>query len=512
MIKINKNLMSINHTSKKRTKDDIEFIVIHYVGALGDAKENTDYYKSDSNANASADFWVGHDGAIWQGNDYYNFYSWHCGGGLQGSGPHPFYKICKNSNSVGIEMCVKYDGDYHPKIAQATDEEWYFTEETQNATVELVKYLMEELNIDADHVIRHTDVTAKWCPAPYCTNNKRETSWTWDEFKSKLDSKPKYFYRVRKSWNDKDSQINAYEELKNAIANCPVEYSVFDEDGKSLFSNKKKEEPKPVLIGTQASDVNSLGNESTIANKILEIVRPIAVSYNLLPSVAAAQTILESGYCGTELALKANNVCGMKTSLSGNTWKDSKWDGSSSYEKSTLENKPDGTPYTIVAGFRKYPCIEDSISDRCAYLLGAMNGKKLRYEGIQNCKNYTEQITLIKNGEYATDVNYIPKITNIIKRFELDKFDSDVISVDSDSPSVYNEQYVVQTGAFASRENAEALRLRLLDANFPAFVKDENGVWKVQCGVFEIKGNAEALVSKLEAAKFNAFMKVITSN
>ena len=60
---INKNLMSINHIAKKRSNADIQFIVIHYVGALGDAKANTDYYKS-TYVGASADFWVGFDGQI----------------------------------------------------------------------------------------------------------------------------------------------------------------------------------------------------------------------------------------------------------------------------------------------------------------------------------------------------------------------------------------------------------------------------------------------------------------
>ena len=40
---IHKNLMKINHTAKKRSKNDIKFIVVHYVGALGGAEDNTKY-------------------------------------------------------------------------------------------------------------------------------------------------------------------------------------------------------------------------------------------------------------------------------------------------------------------------------------------------------------------------------------------------------------------------------------------------------------------------------------
>ncbi len=46
----------------------------------------------------------------------------------------------------------------------------------------------------------------------------------------------------------------------------------------------------------------------------------------ILASVTAAQSILESGYGKSELALQALNLGGMKAELSGNTW-NSAWDG-----------------------------------------------------------------------------------------------------------------------------------------------------------------------------------------
>ena len=45
----------------------------------------------------------------------------------------------------------------------------------------------------------------------------------------------------------------------------------------------------------------------------------------ILPSVSTAQMILESGYCGTDLAVNANNCFGMKENLSGNEWPGSTW-------------------------------------------------------------------------------------------------------------------------------------------------------------------------------------------
>lgn len=171
-------------------------------------------------------------------------------------------------------------------------------------------------------------------------------------------------------------------------------------------------------MGTKA--VEFIGtSEKEAASRLLAIVTPIAKKYGLLPSVATAQCILESGYCKTDLAIHANNVCGMKCSLSGNTWAGSTWDGTSKYDKITQEDDGKGNLYNVNAGFRAYPCIEDSIADRCAYLLGAKKGSELRYKGIQKSRNYTEQIQLIKDGGYATDIHYVDKICNIIERFDL---------------------------------------------------------------------------------------------
>ncbi|MGL4571762.1 MAG: N-acetylmuramoyl-L-alanine amidase [Clostridium sp.] len=57
---------------------------------------------------------------------------------------------------------------------------------------------------------------------------------------------PKQLYRVRKSWSDTASQKGAYSDKNNAIDECKKHkgYSVFDENGKSVYENKV-ETPKP---------------------------------------------------------------------------------------------------------------------------------------------------------------------------------------------------------------------------------------------------------------------------
>ena len=166
-MKINKKLTPYNFSSVSNKKN--QYIVVHYVGAVSTAKNNVDYYASQK-LQASAHYFVD-EKEIWQSVEDWNS-AWHCGGGLQGSGGHKFHGICKNSNSIGIEMCVK----------KTSGGEWYFEPETVSNTIELVKLLMKKYNIPKSRVIRHYDVTGKICPAPYVDDAKWKA-----EFLNKLD-------------------------------------------------------------------------------------------------------------------------------------------------------------------------------------------------------------------------------------------------------------------------------------------------------------------------------------
>ena len=140
----------------------------------------------------------------------------------------------------------------------------------------------------------------------------------------------------------------------------------------------------------------------------------------ILASVTIAQAILESYYGKSLLGLEANNLFGMKASLSGNNWK-SDWDGSV-YRKKTLEYLG-GRYVTITADFRAYDSYEDSIRDHSNYLRYAMNGSTLRYKGVKNNKSYVNTIQIIRNGGYATDPSYVSKICSLIKKYKLTKYD-----------------------------------------------------------------------------------------
>ena len=165
-----------------------------------------------------------------------------------------------------------------------------------------------------------------------------------------------------------------------------------------------------------------MSQEKTFIEKIGPLAQKDMLESGILASVTIAQACLESGYGTTDLAEKANNIFGMKAMLSGNNW-ESVWDGKSTYGKYTKEQDDYGNERTVWAEFRKYPDISTNIKDHSCYLTGAMNGDKKRYEGLIGEKDYRKAIQIVKDGVYATDINYVDKICKLIEDWELTDYD-----------------------------------------------------------------------------------------
>ncbi len=153
-----------NCTISHRYNAKPEWIVWHYFGVLSTARECALWFCNPENSQGSADFCVDDDNIIQVNPDILKYYTWHCGGPLQGTIHHSKYGICKNYNSIGIEL-RPYNAN--GVMLEAENVGWYFHDKTVENAVELTKYLMKIYDIDADHVIMHADVTGKYCPAPF---------------------------------------------------------------------------------------------------------------------------------------------------------------------------------------------------------------------------------------------------------------------------------------------------------------------------------------------------------
>lgn len=160
-MQINKRLTKVNYTKGQNRK--IKYIVIHYVGATGSAENNCKYFEKVYRG-ASAHYFVGHAGDVWQCVEDKDI-SWGVSAVIYK------HKECRNANCINIEMCCRKDAKG----------KWYFEPQTVASTIDLTKELMAKYKIPVGNVIRHYDVTGKTCPEPYVRSIN-----DWNSFKAQL--------------------------------------------------------------------------------------------------------------------------------------------------------------------------------------------------------------------------------------------------------------------------------------------------------------------------------------
>lgn len=146
-MKINKKFCK-SHSSRGGSK--VEYIVIHWVGAVSTAKNNADYF-ARANPLASAHFFVDKK-SIWQSVPTSRA-AWAVGGGRQSSRGGKYFGRCKNVNSISIELCCTRQSGKLIVDPRAVKK-----------AAPLVQDLMKDYKIPASRVIRHFDVTGKDCP------------------------------------------------------------------------------------------------------------------------------------------------------------------------------------------------------------------------------------------------------------------------------------------------------------------------------------------------------------
>ena len=225
------NIEKFNNAGAKTSirKAKIQWIVIHYTAGVssvkGKALANANMFKS-SNRQASADFIVDDETIVQYNNDISGRYTWAVGDPIN---KYPntslsgiYHNQCNNSNSISIEMCSSKINAYSMSVY---DDDWYITDSVINNTRDLVKYLMQQYNIDIDHVIMHHHVTGKWCPQPWVKNE--QSLKLWDAFKESLITptiKPLIANGIYVLSNDNNGVTAGLVTNKDELHNKDIEY------------------------------------------------------------------------------------------------------------------------------------------------------------------------------------------------------------------------------------------------------------------------------------------------
>ena len=126
----------------------VEYLVVHYTAGHNDTAVNNGTYFARESVGASAHYFVDENTVVRSVPE--DYVAWHCGGAVY---RHPH---CRNGNSIGVEICSKYENGTYTFAPQALEQ-----------AQRLLRQLMAAYNIPQQNVLRHYDVTGKLCPAPF---------------------------------------------------------------------------------------------------------------------------------------------------------------------------------------------------------------------------------------------------------------------------------------------------------------------------------------------------------
>ncbi|WP_144472929.1 phage tail spike protein [Bacillus pumilus] len=158
--------------------------------------------------------------------------------------------------------------------------------------------------------------------------------------------------------------------------------------------------------------------------------------YNVLASLVIAQGCLESGFGSSGLSKQANNLFGIKGTYNGKyvlMW--------------TSEQDKKGNVTRIQAKFRKYPSYAESLAD-----LGSLYTRLSRYKAVVGEKDYKKATAAVSKAGYATDIHYPSKLNSIIEKYNLTKYDGEIVPDVPDVPEEPSEPETPTKPTYPSKE------------------------------------------------------------
>lgn len=225
-------------------------------------------------------------------------------------------------------------------------------------------------------------------------------------------------------------------------------------DGFIEIVNKTNDYTNSDCCSSYSSSVNTedvSGLPKILTNEFINGAVQSQSKYGVPASLTLAQLILESSgeYEGgvSGLAYNCKNLFGIKGKGTA---------GACFYN--TGEQTSSGASYDVVAGFRKYNSYAESIEDHAALLVSDWYARCTK-----NAKTADDWAREIKNCGYATDVNYADKVINIMKTYNLYKYDDSSVfgsgnntcdtGQSGDIADKANEEYEKWNKASASERN-----------------------------------------------------------
>lgn len=147
-------------------------------------------------------------------------------------------------------------------------------------------------------------------------------------------------------------------------------------------------------------------------NEIAPHAQKVQKEHGILASITISQAILESNWGNSKLAKEGKNLFGIKGSYKGNTIK-----------LPTKEHN--GIVWVGTdAEFRAYPGWYESLNDHALLFVKGPSWNPSLYAGLIKEYNYENAAIALGKTGYSSDPEYAAKLIELIKKANLDKYDT----------------------------------------------------------------------------------------
>ena len=188
--------------------------------------------------------------------------------------------------------------------------------------------------------------------------------------------------------------------------------------------------------------------------EIAPIIKKYATEYGIkVCSPIIAQAILESSH-GKSYKAQFHNYFGLKYRL--NRVKCNK-----GYFKDGGSEQDKNGKYSLLPSTTSWYAFENMEQGVIGYFQFINTKNYSNLKCISEPRTYLE---LIKSDGYATSVNYVENLMNVIKTYDLTKYDN---SLEKQTSDVI---YKVQVGAYKNESNAKEMLLKLKSKGFSGFI------------------------------------------
>lgn len=236
--------------------------------------------------------------------------------------------------------------------------------------------------------------------------------------------------------------------------------------------------------------------------KVAKYVKLYAPSYIKVYSPIIAQACLESAYGDPEYGGRENNKVFLGQNYFGLKYREGRCKSGIGFFIAGGSEQDKNTGKYVSSGMSWQKCTDLENCVKCYFEFTSISA----YNGLRDVTDPKKYLEEIKKAKYATSIKYVDNCMNVIKEWNLTKYDPVKTGTKESKTTV--KYYRIQTGYYKVRVNADVMAKELNKFGYKSVIRQDNkGYYSVQLGAYKVKTNAEKIQRDLLAKGIKSIIK-----